>query len=76
MRKIAWAFACLFIFAASAARADVVANISVSQQRMTVYVDGMPRHTWPVLDRALSLCDAVRQLPADPARALVALTRL
>jgi lipoprotein-anchoring transpeptidase ErfK/SrfK len=48
MRKIVWAAAFLFMLAAGAARADVLAQISVSQQRMTVYVDGMPLHTWPV----------------------------
>jgi lipoprotein-anchoring transpeptidase ErfK/SrfK len=48
MRKMIWLFVCLAAFATSTARADVLASISVSQQRMTVYVDGMPRYTWPV----------------------------
>jgi lipoprotein-anchoring transpeptidase ErfK/SrfK len=48
MRKIVWAAACLFIFAANAACADVVAHISVARQQMTVSVDGVPLHTWPV----------------------------
>ena len=34
--------------AATGAKADVLAQISVSQQTMTVYVDGFPRYTWPV----------------------------
>jgi lipoprotein-anchoring transpeptidase ErfK/SrfK len=48
MRRILWVAACLAAFAASGAKADVLAQISVSQQRMTVYVDGLPRYTWPV----------------------------
>jgi lipoprotein-anchoring transpeptidase ErfK/SrfK len=42
--------AALFVlgFMTTLAKADVVANISVSAQRMTVYVDGIPRYTWPV----------------------------
>jgi len=31
-----------------AAQAGVVARISLSQQRMDVYVDGAPRYNWPV----------------------------
>ena len=48
MRKVFWAAACLLAVSISAAKADVLARISVSQQSMTVYVDGMPRYTWPV----------------------------
>ena len=48
MRKVFWAVACLLAVSISAAKADVLARISVSQQSMTVYVDGMPRYTWPV----------------------------
>lgn len=48
MRKIVWAVACLFMLASGAARADVVAHISVARQQMTVSVDGVPLHTWPV----------------------------
>lgn len=32
----------------STADAGVVARISLSSQRMTVYVDGKPRYSWPV----------------------------
>lgn len=51
MRKILWVLAAAIMFAAAAttgAKADVLAQISVSQQTMTVYVDGFPRYTWPV----------------------------
>lgn len=45
-------FAAAFLSAAVAgvlpARADVVAHISLSQQKMTVIVDGVERHRWPV----------------------------
>jgi lipoprotein-anchoring transpeptidase ErfK/SrfK len=45
-------FAAAFLLAAVAgvlpARADVVAHISLSQQKMTVIVDGVERHRWPV----------------------------
>jgi lipoprotein-anchoring transpeptidase ErfK/SrfK len=45
-------FAAAFLMAAVAgvlpARADVVAHISLSQQKMTVIVDGVERHRWPV----------------------------
>ena len=30
------------------AQAQIVAKINLSNQRMDVYVDGSPRHTWPV----------------------------
>ncbi len=48
MRRILWVAACLAAFAAGEAKADVLAQISVSAQRMTVYVDGVPRYSWPV----------------------------
>ncbi|MCX5493170.1 L,D-transpeptidase [Kaistia dalseonensis] len=32
----------------AAARAEVVARISLSAQEMVVYIDGMPRYDWPV----------------------------
>jgi lipoprotein-anchoring transpeptidase ErfK/SrfK len=48
MRKIVLVFACLVVFPIAAANADVLARISVSAQRMTVYVDGVPRYSWPV----------------------------
>jgi lipoprotein-anchoring transpeptidase ErfK/SrfK len=45
-------FAAAFLLAGVAgvlpARADVVAHISLSQQKMTVIVDGVERHRWPV----------------------------
>ena len=41
MRKTFLAMACLFTFACNAARADVLAQISVARQQMTVYVDGV-----------------------------------
>jgi lipoprotein-anchoring transpeptidase ErfK/SrfK len=34
--------------AAGPASAEIVAQISISQQSMTVIVDGVVRHTWPV----------------------------
>ncbi len=48
MREIVSVLACLIAFSVAEAKADVLARISVSQQSMTVYVDGMPRYTWPV----------------------------
>jgi lipoprotein-anchoring transpeptidase ErfK/SrfK len=48
MRKIVLVFVCLVAFPIVAAHADVLARISESQQRMTVYVDGVPRYSWPV----------------------------
>jgi len=45
-------YAAAFLLAAIAgvlpARADVVAHISLAQQKMTVIVDGVERHRWPV----------------------------
>jgi lipoprotein-anchoring transpeptidase ErfK/SrfK len=45
-------FAAAFLLAAisglSPAHADVVAHISLSEQKMTVVVDGVERHSWPV----------------------------
>lgn len=48
MRKITLAVTAFLTLACSAARADVVAHISVARQQMTVTVDGVPLHTWPV----------------------------
>ena len=50
MRKLALAVAALsaILFAAPASAASVVAKISLSQQRMVVSVNGMPRYTWKV----------------------------
>ena len=42
------AFMSLFLVLPVAAEAGVVAQISISSQRMTVYVNGQPRHSWPV----------------------------
>ena len=42
------AFVSLFLVLPVAAEAGVVAQISISGQRMTVYVNGQPRHSWPV----------------------------
>jgi lipoprotein-anchoring transpeptidase ErfK/SrfK len=42
------AFASLFMSGPSAAQAGVVAHISLSTQRMQVYVEGEPRYNWPV----------------------------
>jgi lipoprotein-anchoring transpeptidase ErfK/SrfK len=40
---------CSMLFAGpAAAQAGVVARISLSAQRMEVYVDGEPRYSWPV----------------------------
>ncbi len=41
------AFVSLFLVLPIAAKAGVVAQISISSQRMTVYVNGQPRHSWP-----------------------------
>ena len=32
----------------SIAQADIVARINLSNQRMTVFVDGAPRYSWPI----------------------------
>jgi lipoprotein-anchoring transpeptidase ErfK/SrfK len=50
MKRLGAALALLaFLFAfPAAAAAQVVAHISLSQQRMTVSVDGFPRYYWPV----------------------------
>ncbi len=42
------AFVSLFLVLPVAAEAGVVAQISISGQRMNVYVNGQPRHSWPV----------------------------
>jgi lipoprotein-anchoring transpeptidase ErfK/SrfK len=42
------AFVSLFLVLPVAAEAGVVAQISISSQRMTVFVNGQPRHSWPV----------------------------
>ena len=36
------------LFAPTGADAGVTANINLSSQRMDVYVQGQPRHSWPV----------------------------
>lgn len=36
------------LFGTTSAQADVVAHIDLSAQKMTVVVDGMARHSWPV----------------------------
>jgi lipoprotein-anchoring transpeptidase ErfK/SrfK len=48
MRKILAIVIGLLAASLADAKADVLARISVSQQTMTVFVDGFPRHTWPV----------------------------
>ena len=48
MKKLGWVLALVLLMFAGAARADVLAQISVSRQEMTVYVDGYPRYNWPV----------------------------
>lgn len=51
MRKVLY-FVAAIVFAILAAlkpgRADVIAQVSISQQSMTVIVDGVARHSWPV----------------------------
>ena len=42
------AFSCPLFAGPAAAQAGVVARISLSTQRMDVYVDGEPRYNWPV----------------------------
>ncbi len=42
------ALAYLVLVAPSLAQSGVVAHVSISSQRMDVYVDGMPRYTWRV----------------------------
>ncbi len=42
------AFFCLVLIAPGLAAAGVVAKVNISSQRMSVYVDGMPRYTWLV----------------------------
>ena len=42
------ALLCVVIVAPGLAQSGVVAQISISSQRMEVYVDGMPRYTWLV----------------------------
>jgi len=42
------AFSGLFFAGPAVAQAGVVARISLSAQRMEVYVDGAPRYNWPV----------------------------
>lgn len=50
MKKIAWALVALFVFAFTvpASAASIVAKISLSQQRMTVTVNGVKKYSWPV----------------------------
>lgn len=50
MRKMVAILAALFAAAVTAgsARADVVAHVDLSTQRMTVSVDGFARYVWPV----------------------------
>jgi lipoprotein-anchoring transpeptidase ErfK/SrfK len=50
MRKYFWVLAIVFtaLVASSAARAEVVAEVNLSGQRMTVSVDGFTRYSWPV----------------------------
>jgi lipoprotein-anchoring transpeptidase ErfK/SrfK len=42
------AFASLLLAFPAVAQAGVVARVSISSQRMEVYVDGTPRYSWPV----------------------------
>jgi lipoprotein-anchoring transpeptidase ErfK/SrfK len=42
------AFFCLVLAVPCLAEAGVVAKVNISSQRMSVYVDGMPRYTWLV----------------------------
>jgi len=44
------------------AKAEVVVNISISRQSMTVTIDGMERFVWPVSTGAPRLRHADRQL--------------
>ncbi|KAB2873473.1 MAG: L,D-transpeptidase [Bauldia sp.] len=50
MKKIIWVFValCALTFAFPAAAASVVAKISLSQQRMTVTVNGVKKYSWAV----------------------------
>jgi len=52
MRRLVFAFAAAFSLAVSlgvpSARADVTVHISKATQRMSVSVDGAPRHVWRV----------------------------
>lgn len=46
-----WLFVAAFVLGLglpALAEAGVVAQISLSSQRMNVYVDGVPRYSWPV----------------------------
>ena len=50
MRRFAVALAVFagFFISLSAAKADVLAKVDISSQRMHVYVNGSLRHSWPV----------------------------
>jgi lipoprotein-anchoring transpeptidase ErfK/SrfK len=42
------ALSSLLLAIPAAAQAGIVARVSISSQRMDVYVDGTPRYSWPV----------------------------
>jgi lipoprotein-anchoring transpeptidase ErfK/SrfK len=51
MRSVAYFAAAMSVAAMAgltSARADVVAHVSLTEQKMTVVVDGVERHAWPV----------------------------
>lgn len=50
MKKLTWVLValCALTFAFPAAAASVVAKISLSQQRMTVTIDGVRKYSWAV----------------------------
>ena len=48
--------------------AGVLAQIDLSSQRMVVYVNGKPRHTWESIDGPARLPDPDRHLQADQSR--------
>src|SRR5215470_1270916 len=47
-RWVAFSLAVAFLLLSPPARAGVVVQIDKLRQRMTVLVDGQPRHAWPV----------------------------
>ena len=58
------------------AEAGIVARVSVSGQRMDVYVDGAPRYSWPVSTARRGYRTPDRHLPAPGARRLAPLDEI
>ena len=49
MKRLLWALAVLLLFLyAPASAASLIAKIDISEQKMRIFVNGVPRHTWAV----------------------------